>query len=69
MTLDWNQHSELMDYFPSEGYNFLLVRDVDNKSAPHLGFFLRQLEEQTEKPVTVRSYLFEQWEGSPTPGL
>ena len=55
-TLDWNLHSELMDYFPSEGYNFLLVRDLDNKSAPHLGFFLRQLEEQTEKPVTVRAY-------------
>ncbi|TBU36503.1 hypothetical protein BD309DRAFT_1024278 [Dichomitus squalens] len=49
--MTWELQSELLDYFPLKGYNFVLVRDYENKSTPHLGFFLRALEQQTENPV------------------
>ncbi|TBU36396.1 hypothetical protein BD309DRAFT_984973 [Dichomitus squalens] len=56
--LEWDFISELTNFFPLEGYNFAIVRDFDNPFTAHLGFFLRELEQQTENPVTVHVFAF-----------
>ena len=53
---DWEYHCHLWDYFPRRGHNFLLVRHDENTSVPHLGFFLRQLEQQLDSPAEVRDF-------------